>query len=481
MFLSRVFIIQFLSEEAYGQISYIWNTCIVIGTILLFGRGQEALITIPHLNKKDKKTKAVSYLQHALIFYVLFVISLVLMVIYRSNIVFFEWSSAICIGILYMIFYIPIFISIGYQDYKSILFFNSILYVGLNFLILVFRFIFELSPFLVILAYILAFLFSSFIGIMYIAVKNQIKARELIRNPFLTKEGSKNWSKDRLQLFLCDIIGVSYSFITLSIMKMVNITYEEIAYMSVAFLYSSLLMVVPQRVIQAIGPRLVKEYNETKLEKGISSNPKYTISYQLGLKSIVLFSGILILITGIVSYYFTKSVFGISYAENLHPTLIIFMISIIFKSINFYNYVTIRNTRRISQFLYIHIVFAILQSVFISVFSIYLGLQGILFSFVIIELLHFIIIIVLLNKKVSVCNIKFVIKTITPLFFVIFVFIIIYFNSYLIETFSAVSIVLIVGTILFFFLSLLSGVIKKEELGVIIEKIMSKFGINNRN
>ncbi|MHA1222657.1 MAG: lipopolysaccharide biosynthesis protein, partial [Candidatus Heimdallarchaeaceae archaeon] len=383
MFLSRILVIQFISEEAYGQVSYIWNACIVIGTILLFGRGQEALINLPQLDIEKKKKKSIGYLRYSVSFYVIFIIIFIFLIANLSSGYFFIWLSALTLGILYMIFYMPIFISIGYQKYRPILYFNSIFYVILNTSILLFHFTKSLNTFLVVLSFILAFILSSIFSFVYLIKKLNIHLRDLISSTLQDFNLLGNWTKERFLLFLCDIMGISYSFATLFIMRHFGLTFEEVAYVSVAFLYGSLLLILPQRIVQAIGPKIVEEYNDSVSNKNSEeSDLEFRKSYLLGLKSVVFFNGLIIIVLSSISYCFTLWFFGENYVLNLHPYLLVYIISIMLKSINFYNYVSIRNTGRVSLFFLIHVFYYALQISLLSVFILFTGIKGVFIAFV---------------------------------------------------------------------------------------------------
>ncbi|MHA1230335.1 MAG: hypothetical protein ACTSPQ_06780 [Candidatus Helarchaeota archaeon] len=468
MLLSRIIIIRELSKENWGIISYIWNTSIVFGTILLFGRGQESLITLPQLNKKEKKAKSTEYIQYSIILYLIFIILFVIFLFMQNVNNTFIIVCSLNIGILYTIFYIPIFISIGYQEYRPILIFNLIVYFLLNSFLFTLSITNNLTLILAILSFIGSFFIGSLFSIFYISKKTSINLLDIFTLNKKSIVGLKTWTKERFLLFLSDILNISYSFITQTIMMLFSLTFEDIGIVSVAFTFASLLLLIPQKIIQAIGPKIVEEYNIEKKKIG-NVNFEYRDSYLLGLKATLFFLGLAIILIAPISFDFISVIFGADYASSLKPFLMIYFLAIYLRSFNFVNYVTVRNTGRVNMFVIIQILSYISQIVFLSINIFLFGRNGVFIGFLVSEIFNSIFIIFLLNKGVKIISIKTYLKThivsILPIAIIVLLFIL----PSLTENIWKLLVTVFVSSIVFILISIYNNIFSVKLLKNLIQ------------
>ncbi|MFW9923839.1 MAG: oligosaccharide flippase family protein [Candidatus Thorarchaeota archaeon] len=324
---SRIIIARFSSPDIYGLYSVIWNEMTLVSTIALIGLGQQLTIDLPRENNKEKKRSALTAVVYALIVgLILCCISIVLLIINIES----TYKYSLLIASVFIVFLFVQSIFIGMKDFLGY-FIQS---VSQNLFFLITIVIVRQFLTIEIMMYILlsSIVFSIIVSAIYLLIKTKIS----IRSIFSIKIKLFVFSSKRANLFLVDVINSIIFYFLLKIPQII-LGNSFAGFINIAYSLMVFLIIPPQMIALALGPKLSLDFHESKWDK-------LQNSYKMALSILYIFQGIVIIIFSYFGDVFIELLYGHEYLVGSRIIFYGFLFAAIIDSFNYQYAIFIRNT-----------------------------------------------------------------------------------------------------------------------------------------
>jgi len=324
---SRIIIARYSSVDIYGLFSVIWNEMTFISTIALLGLGQHLTINLPRENREEKiKSVSSALLYSSSMGAIALVISIIFYIVNLTN----TYKYSTLVSVLFIIFLFVQFTFIGLKDFLG--YFIQILTQSLTMflLILILRKILTIE----IMVYITlgSILFSIILSFIYLILRN----KNSLKSISLSDIKIFDFSKKRIYLFLVDIVNSIILYLLLKIPQ-VMISNSLAGFTNVAFSLVTFLLIPPQMISIALGPKISKDFHESRISE-------LNNSFRLSLGLLYIIQGIAIIVFSYFGNYFIKLLYGNEYIAGSFLIFYGFLLAIIIDSFNYPFALYIRNT-----------------------------------------------------------------------------------------------------------------------------------------
>lgn len=324
---SRIIIARYSDVDLYGLYSVIWTEMTFISTIALLGLGQQLTIILPREGKEEKKKSIVTALSFSTIIGILTLITSILLFVFQIDT---TYKFSILISTVFIMFLFVQFIFIGLKDFLGYFIQIVVQSTSMFILIIILRKILTID----ILVYIT--LGSIGLSIIISLIYLQVKTKSTIKSFSILEIRKFRFSKKQLSLFLVDIVNSVILYLLLKLPQLIVGNYLA-GYINVAFSIIAFLMILPQMLAAAVGPKFSEDYFATRFT---SLNNSFRISMSL----LYFMQGILLIIFSYLGYFFIEILYGFEYLSGSRIIFFGFILVAIIDSLNYPYALYVRNT-----------------------------------------------------------------------------------------------------------------------------------------
>lgn len=324
---SRIIIARFSSPDIYGLYSVIWNEMTLISTIALLGLGQQLTINLPRENNEKKKQSILSAIIYASI---MGIVSLIISIIFYFLKINNSYKFSFLISALFIIFLFIQFIFIGLRDFLGFFIQSVTQNLSMFIIIIIIREILTLD----IIVYVLlsSIGFSVLFSALYILIRTKMSLQKIKQ----IKIKLLDFNKKRISLFLVDIINSLIFYLLLKLPQII-IGNSYAGFVNIAFSLVAFLIIPPQMIAIALGPKISEYFHNSRLDK-------LQNSFRMSFSILYIFQGIIVIVFTFFGDFFLELLYGNEYLVRSRIIFYGFLLAVIIDSFNYQFAFYIRNT-----------------------------------------------------------------------------------------------------------------------------------------